>query len=185
MMEIDQWVVLQALLAMSSRQKSDNEYGLFVRLSENTVLGTDKFVPWLLKQLKGYPIRADGLFLTFSEAGLLDYPIQARQLFGDLKKLKISTAISRFGVSPQSGQLLEQLSVDFVRLDAAVIKALVNPKAGERVSDTLKQARQKGIRIVAKQVTDAQTMALLWTLGVHFIEGEYVEEPNLPATQTA
>jgi multidomain signaling protein FimX len=183
MLQIDQWVVTQALLTLSTRQRSDQEYGLFVRLSDNSIVGTDKFLPWLLKELKGYPVRPDGLFLTFSEVGLLDSLAQARQLFGDLKKLKIRTAISRFGVSPQAPQLLEQLSVDFVRLDAAAIKALVNPKAGERVSETLKQARQKGVRIVAKQVTDAQTMAMLWTLGVHFIEGEFTPEPNTQAQQ--
>jgi multidomain signaling protein FimX len=183
MLQIDQWVVTQALLALSTRQHSDQEYGLFVRLSDNSIVGTDKLLPWLLKQLKGYPVRPDGLFLTFSEVGLLDNLAQARQLFGDLKKLRIRTAISRFGVSPQAPQLLEQLAVDFVRLDAAAIKALVNPKAGERVSETLKQARQKGVRIVAKQVTDAQTMAMLWTLGVHFIEGEFTPEPNTQAQQ--
>lgn len=185
MMQIDQWVVLQALLTMSSQQKTDQEYGLFVRLSENSVANTDKFVPWLLKQIKGYPVRADGLLLTFDETALLDNHAQALQLFGDLKKLKICTAISRFGASPQSLQLLEKLSVDFVRLDAAVIKSLTNPKSGERVSETLRQARQKGVRIVAKQVTDAQTMAMLWTLGVHFIEGDYVPMPGAAEQQTA
>jgi PAS domain S-box-containing protein/diguanylate cyclase (GGDEF)-like protein len=185
MLQIDQWVVTQALLALSTRQRTDQEYGLFVRLSDNTITSTDKFLPWLLKTLKGYPVRPDGLFLTLSETGLLDHMAQAKQLFGDLKKLRIRTAISRFGVSPQAPQLLEQLPVDFVRLDAAAIKALVNPKAGERVSETLKQARQKGVRIVAKQVTDAQTMAMLWTLGVHFIEGEFTLEPSAQAQQTA
>ncbi|HXG29875.1 MAG TPA: EAL domain-containing protein [Nevskiales bacterium] len=185
MLQIDQWVVTQALLTMGSRQRSDQEYGLFVRLSDSTITSTDKFLPWLLKALKGYPVRPDGLFLTLSETGLLDHMAQAKQLFGDLKKLRIRTAISRFGASPQASQLIEQLPVDFVRLDAAAIKALVNPKASERVSETLKQARHKGVRIVAKQVTDAQTMAMLWTLGVHFIEGEFTPEPSAQAQQTA
>lgn len=183
--QIDQWVVTQSLLSMSTRQKTDHEHGLFVRVSDNSIVGSDKFMPWLLKQIKGYPVRADGLFLTFTEAGLIDHLAQAKHLFQDLKKLKIRTAISHFGASPQASQLLEQLPVDFVRLDAGAIKALVNPKAGERVSETLKQARQKGVRIVAKQVTDAQTMAMLWTLGVHFIEGEYAASPELPVQQTA
>jgi multidomain signaling protein FimX len=182
MFMIDQWVVLQALLNISSRNKPDLDEGLFLRLSENTLVSADKFLPWLLKQIKGYPVRPDALFLTFSETNLLDNMVHAKQLFSDLKKLKIRTAISHFGVSPQAIQLLEQLPVDFVRLDAAVIKALINPKAGERVSETLRQARQKGVRIVAKQVTDAQTMAMLWTLGVHFIEGDYVKKSDLAAT---
>ncbi len=182
MLMIDQWVVLQALLSISSRRKTEQDDGLFLRLSENTLVAADKFLPWLLKQIKGYPVRADALYLTFTETNLLDNLAQAKQLFADLKKLKIRTAISHFGVSPQSVQLLEQLPVDFVRLDAAVIKALINPKAGEKVSDTLRQARQKGVRIIAKQVTDAQTMAMLWTLGVHFIEGDYVIKPDFEAT---
>lgn len=178
MLAIDQWVVQHALLTMGAQQKTDHEYGLFVRVSESAITGADKFMPWLLKQIKGYPIKPEGLFLTYSETSLLDNLPKAKQLFTDLRKLKIRTAISHFGVSPQALTLLEELPVDFVRLDAAVIKALVNPKAGERVSETLKQARQKGVRIVAKQVTDAQTMAMLWTLGVHFIEGEYTQEPE-------
>ncbi len=182
MQQIDQWVVLQSLLTMNARQSTDKEYGLFVRLSDNSIIGFDKFMPWLLKQIRGFPVRTDGLFLTFTESGLIEHMALAKQLFTDLKKLKIRTAISHFGVSPQSSQLLDQLPVDFVRLDAAVIKALVNPKAGEKVSETLRHARQKGVRIVAKQVTDAQTMAMLWTLGVHFIEGEYVPKPDLSDT---
>lgn len=185
MLAIDQWVVQHALLTMGAQQKNDSDYGLFVRVSENAITDADKFMPWLLKQIKGYTIKPEGLFLTYTETSLLDNLPKAKQLFTDLRKLKIRTAISHFGVSPQALTLLDELPVDFVRLDAAVIKALVNPKAGERVSETLKQARQKGVRIVAKQVTDAQTMAMLWTLGVHFIEGDYTQEPETFMKNTA
>jgi EAL domain-containing protein (putative c-di-GMP-specific phosphodiesterase class I) len=129
-----------------------------------------------MKTIKSYPVRPENLLLTFTEQGLLDHIAMAKPVVAGLRKMRIRVAVSHFGVTPQALQLITQVPVDFLRLDEAVIKALTNPRSSDKITEVLREARTKGARIVAKQVTDAQTMALLWTLGVHFIEGDYIPD---------
>jgi EAL domain-containing protein (putative c-di-GMP-specific phosphodiesterase class I) len=175
---IDQWVIQQAIVSMTSQQPGEQQdFGLFVRVADASIDAADKLLPWLLKQVKGYPVRPESLILTFKEEGLLDHMAKAKPMVAGLRKLRMRVAISHFGATQQSLQLLEQMPVDFLRLDEGIMKSLSNPKSSERTSSMLRQAREKGARIIAKQVTDAQMMAMLWTLGVHFVEGDYVQNP--------
>jgi EAL domain-containing protein (putative c-di-GMP-specific phosphodiesterase class I) len=163
---------------MTSQQPGEQQdFGLFVRVADASIDAADKLLPWLLKQVKGYPVRPESLILTFKEEGLLDHMAKAKPMVAGLRKLRMRVAISHFGATQQSLQLLEQMPVDFLRLDEGIMKSLSNPKSSERTSSMLRQAREKGARIIAKQVTDAQMMAMLWTLGVHFVEGDYVQNP--------
>ena len=40
-------------------------------------------------------------------------------------------------------------------------------------------ASNAGMQTVAERVEDANTMAVLWQLGVDYIQGHYVQEPEL------
>ncbi|MEO1575097.1 MAG: EAL domain-containing protein, partial [Pseudomonadota bacterium] len=48
----------------------------------------------------------------------------------------------------------------------------------ERVSEYIAVAKQKRIATVAERVEDANTMAVLWQLGIEYIQGFYVQGPE-------
>ena len=48
-----------------------------------------------------------------------------------------------------------------------------------RVSDLVADAREKGIATIAERVEDANTMAVLWQIGVEYIQGYQVKEPEV------
>jgi EAL domain-containing protein (putative c-di-GMP-specific phosphodiesterase class I) len=48
----------------------------------------------------------------------------------------------------------------------------------QRVRDLVDQAKSKQIGTIAERVEDANTMAVLWQLGVEFIQGYFVNEPE-------
>ena len=41
------------------------------------------------------------------------------------------------------------------------------------------------MRTVAEKVQDANTMAALWQLGISFMQGHYVQEPEVVLQETA
>jgi EAL domain-containing protein (putative c-di-GMP-specific phosphodiesterase class I) len=43
----------------------------------------------------------------------------------------------------------------------------------------VEQARTRDIRTIAERVEDANTMAVLWQLGVHYIQGYQIREPEV------
>jgi EAL domain-containing protein (putative c-di-GMP-specific phosphodiesterase class I) len=48
----------------------------------------------------------------------------------------------------------------------------------QRVRDLVDQAKGKNVGTVAERVEDANTMAVLWQLGIEFIQGYFVNEPE-------
>ena len=52
------------------------------------------------------------------------------------------------------------------------------PELQERVKALVEQARERSITTIAERVEDANTMAVLWQLGVEFIQGYFVNSPE-------
>ena len=48
----------------------------------------------------------------------------------------------------------------------------------QRVRDLVDQAKSKKVSTIAERVEDANTMAVLWQLGIEFIQGYFVNEPE-------
>ena len=44
--------------------------------------------------------------------------------------------------------------------------------------DLVDQAKGKKVGTIAERVEDANTMAVLWQLGIEFIQGYFVNEPE-------
>ena len=48
----------------------------------------------------------------------------------------------------------------------------------QRVKGLVEAAKRKGVETIAERVEDANTMAVLWQLGVEFIQGYFVNAPE-------
>jgi EAL domain-containing protein (putative c-di-GMP-specific phosphodiesterase class I) len=48
----------------------------------------------------------------------------------------------------------------------------------QKVRELVDQARAKSVKTIAERVEDANTMAVLWQLGIEFIQGYFVNEPE-------
>jgi multidomain signaling protein FimX len=48
----------------------------------------------------------------------------------------------------------------------------------ERVKALVDVAREHGVTTIAERVEDANTMAVLWQLGIEFIQGYFVNSPE-------
>ncbi len=69
---------------------------------------------------------------------------------------------------------------NFVKIDGALVQALTgSPELQQRVRVLVEQAKaRKGIETIAERVEDANTMAVLWQLGVQYIQGYLVHAPE-------
>jgi EAL domain-containing protein (putative c-di-GMP-specific phosphodiesterase class I) len=69
--------------------------------------------------------------------------------------------------------------LDFVKIDGTLIQGLAaDPQVQLRVRVLVEAARKHNIRTIGERVEDANTMAVLWQLGVHYIQGYFVHEPE-------
>ena len=168
--EIDRWVLAAALNLIARRQPDL----LFVRLSRDSVLdGT--LIEWLDAQLKATLAEPQRLCLQLTEEVATRYQQPASRLLDELHKRRIQTALENFGSGPDSLGVLGALAVDYIKIDGSLMQGLSgNPELQQRVGAIADAAGKRNIQTIAERIEDANTMAVVWQLGVHYIQGYLV-----------
>jgi EAL domain-containing protein (putative c-di-GMP-specific phosphodiesterase class I) len=68
----------------------------------------------------------------------------------------------------------------YLKIDGSLMQGLNKDSDMQNKIKTLViEARQKNIHTIAERVEDANTMAILWQLGVSFIQGYYVQSREI------
>ena len=172
---IDRWV-LGATVGWC-RDQSVNR--AFVRLSQPTVTD-DTLVRWLLEQVEGAGIGPDRLVLQVPEI-VADRHLKAtRDMAEELRSLGFGFAIEHFGVGSRPMQVLNHVPMEFLKIDGSLMQGMARePHLQAKLGGLVSDAREKGIATIAERVEDANTMAVLWQLGVEYIQGYQVQEPEV------
>jgi multidomain signaling protein FimX len=171
---IDRWVV-GASLSFAAQRKPGC---LFVRLSHET-LKDGSFLGWIDNQVRA--TRSDPQRLCFQAhedivATQLD---RVQRLSAELRGRGFRFAVERFGSGRDPKGLMEALHIDFVKIDGALVQGLTsNQDLQQRVRVLVEQAKSRNIETIAERVEDANTMAVLWQLGVQYIQGYLVHAPE-------
>ena len=170
---IDRWVV-GASLSFAAKARPGC---LFVRLSRDSVLDT-AFIEWLKTQLANGQHEPQRVCFQITESIAEQYMNAAIAQLGALKKLGFRIAIERFGAGRDPYKLLT-LQLDFIKIDGALVQDLAaNAETQTVVKKLVEQAVKHKIETIAERVEDANTMAVLWQLGVQFIQGYFVNAPE-------
>jgi multidomain signaling protein FimX len=174
MKNIDRWVIGASLSFAANRKAAC----IFVRLSKDTVL--DKTVlPWLETHLKSLKIEPKRLCMQVTEELATQYVRQSKELAENLRKLGFRFALEHFGTGRDPLKLLNDIEMNFIKVDGSLMQGLsTNQIQQQRVKGLVEAAKRKGIETVAERVEDANTMAVLWQLGIEFIQGYFVNAPE-------
>jgi EAL domain-containing protein (putative c-di-GMP-specific phosphodiesterase class I) len=69
--------------------------------------------------------------------------------------------------------------MDFVKVDGALMQGLAgSPELQRRVRAIAEAAAAHNVLTVAERIEDANTMAVVWQLGVQYIQGYFVHAPE-------
>jgi len=171
---IDRWVV-GASLSFAAQKEPEC---LFVRLSRETVRDTG-FIEWLDTHLRSSRAEPHRLCFQSTEESAASYVPQLTALATALRQRGFRFAIEGFGSGRDSMGLLESVPLDFVKIDGTIIQGLAaDPQLQIQVRALVEAARRRSIQTIGERVEDANTMAVLWQLGVQYIQGYFVNEPE-------
>jgi EAL domain-containing protein (putative c-di-GMP-specific phosphodiesterase class I) len=151
---------------------------LFVRLSQDTL--SDASLPaWLANQLKTTRIEAPRIVFQIREEVASQQIKEAVALQDALRGMKFRFAIEGFGLGRDTEQLMGHLSPDFVKIHGALMQGLsADQDKQHRVKTLVDLAHSRKAVTIGERVQDANTMAVLWQLGVEFIQGYFVNAPE-------
>jgi multidomain signaling protein FimX len=174
MKNIDRWVI-GASLSFVAKRKPDL---LFVRLSRDSAV--DATLPqWLETQLKSTLAEPGRLCLQITEDVATKNLQQTKEMVTALRARGLKFALEHYGTGAQSQSLIGSLPMDFVKIDGSLMQGLGgSPDLQRRVRVIAEAAAKHGIQTVAERIEDANTMAVVWQLGVQYIQGYFVHAPE-------
>jgi EAL domain-containing protein (putative c-di-GMP-specific phosphodiesterase class I) len=171
---IDRWVV-GASLSFAAQRKPGC---LFVRLSKDSVIDPG-FIEWLKTQVGTGSHDPKRICFQITESIAEQYMNAAIGQLTALKQLGFRIAIERFGAGRDPFKLLSAVPLDFIKIDGALVQDLAsNFETQTMVKKLVEQANKAKVETIAERVEDANTMAVLWQLGVQFIQGYFINAPE-------
>jgi diguanylate cyclase (GGDEF)-like protein len=174
MKNIDRWVIGAAMSFCAARKPG----ALFVRVSADTL--SDPSLPgWLANQLKAVKIEPARIVFQLREDVAAQHVKEAVALHKVLADRGFRFALEGFGMGRDTEQLLGHLKPDFVKIHGALMQGLsADQDKQARVKAMVELARKSKSVTIGERVQDANTMAVLWQLGVEFIQGYFVNAPE-------
>jgi diguanylate cyclase (GGDEF)-like protein/PAS domain S-box-containing protein len=174
MKNIDRWVI-GASMAFCANRKSEC---IFLRISKDTMLDKS-LLPWLESQLRAVQISPKRLCFQISEELAAQYSRATKDLAQSLGKLGFRFALEHFGTGKDPLKLLAEIGVHFIKVDGSLMQGLsTNQMQQQRIKGLVTAAKAKQVETIAERVEDANTMAVLWQLGIEFIQGYFVNAPE-------
>jgi EAL domain-containing protein (putative c-di-GMP-specific phosphodiesterase class I) len=96
-----------------------------------------------------------------------------------LKKIKCRVAVNRFGATGRAQMLLQALPLDFVLLLPEYANQLADDKdKQQKLLELAALAREFNVKSVVTGVEDARTLTILWTAGVDYVQGNFLQRPS-------
>ncbi|WP_288504311.1 EAL domain-containing protein [uncultured Pseudomonas sp.] len=175
--QIDRWVIQQAVRQLGEHRARGHGTRIFVHLSGAT-LGDLELLPWLRETLQGQQLDAEAVIFQLSEEDLLAQPEQALAMAQRLRRQGHPVTLSGFAAGDPPLVALRLLVPDYVKLSGKLIKDLGQPEHQERLKAMVAELSAQNVQTIAPFVESASVLAQLWQVGVHFIQGYYLQEPS-------
>jgi len=175
MKNIDRWM-LQSAVDFCTKGNADR---VFVRLSRQSITDAST-ASWMQQKLDSQEFDCSRLVIQVPEQDAAKHIKQTKELVQQARKLGIGFAIEHYGVDQERFQILDILKPDYIKLDGELMHTLMTDSSLQSAVGKIVMAAQKRkIKTIAERVENANAMAVLFQLGLDFMQGHYVHEPEV------
>ncbi|MCB1609972.1 MAG: EAL domain-containing protein, partial [Xanthomonadales bacterium] len=163
---------------LSERLKQGVKCTFFIKLTPHSIQdGT--LLPWLAQQLKLSRLPGRHLIFEMPESKVVTNLKPARFLAQGLAQLNCGFALEQFGSGLNSFQLLKHVPARYIKIDRTYMADMhKNPESQQKVREICQEARGLDREVIAEFVEDAASMSILFSCGVSFVQGNFLQEPE-------
>jgi diguanylate cyclase (GGDEF)-like protein len=175
MKNIDRWMIKGAInFCMNS--EADR---VFVRLSKQSILDAGT-VAWMDSEFEKHSFDCSRLVMQIPECDAAKHIKQTRVIVNQLREMGIGFALEHYGIDQEKFQILDILKPDYIKIDGELMHTLMTDTSMQKsVEKIVRAAAERKIKTIAERVENANTMAVLFQLGLDFMQGHYVHEPEV------
>jgi diguanylate cyclase (GGDEF)-like protein len=181
MKNIDRWMIKSAM-NFCINSSADR---VFVRLSKQSILDPGT-VSWMDNEFEQCKFDCSRLVMQIPECDAAKHIKQTRVIVKHLRKMGVGFALEHYGIDQEKFQILDILKPDYIKIDGELMHTLMTDANMQKSVDKIvRAAAQRNIKSIAERVENANAMAVLFQLGLDFMQGHYVHEPEVVLEDTA
>jgi diguanylate cyclase (GGDEF)-like protein len=181
MKNIDRWMLNSAVDFCNS----SNADRVFVRLSKQSIKDTST-ASWMQQKFDDQSFDCSRLVIQIPEQDAARHIKQTQALVASTRKLGIGFALEHYGTDKEKFQILDILKPDYIKIDGELMHTLMADADTQRaVGNIVKAAQKREVKTIAERVENANAMAVLFQLGLDFMQGHYVHEPEVVLEELA
>lgn len=173
--EFDRWVVRHAIEALDGLHREGRGTTFFVNLCP-TAFDDSDLIDLITRELSKSQLAPEHLVFEADETAIGARPADAKRFADAIGELGCRFAIDNFGAGRNAMEHLRELPFDFLKIDGALMRNLtkdnVNKNSLKAIVDVAKAMNK---HTIAKSVEAADNLAVLWNLGVEYVQGYYFQ----------
>ena len=175
--DIDRWVLIQALALIRDRRAEQRPMRLFVTQSPLTLADSTQ-AEWLKSELADNDVPGACLVIELRMEDASIHAATVRQFCDSLVSLGVQFCLSQFELNAETERLLEQLPLGFVKLARKYSAGIQTQSTRDELKTLIDRAHRRGLEVIGTGVEDPQAAATLWMSGIDFIQGNLVQEAD-------
>ncbi len=177
-LDIDRWVLDQAMRLIAEQSDAGCEVRLEVNLSGRSV-GDPELLALIEQGLEDRAINPANLVLEVTETAAIANMDRARGFATKLRALGCGFALDDFGAGFGSFYYLKHIPFDYVKIDGEFIRNLPSSSTDQLILDSIVQmSKGLGKYTIAEFVGDSETVQVLKEHGVDYAQGYYLGKPR-------
>ena len=174
--EIDRWILSRCMATLDERRRQGRGgLRLFVHQSAASLKDTQR-IAWLRQSLETRRLDANMLCLEFRLSDIMRELKLAVPFFQAARALGLKMTLGDFESNLTALQVLSYLPVDNIKLADKYLDASGGMR--EELKSLIAAAHDGKRRVIAARVENAQSASALFSLGVDFIQGNFVQQPG-------
>jgi EAL domain-containing protein (putative c-di-GMP-specific phosphodiesterase class I) len=175
MKNIDRWMIKSAI----DFCEQSNADRVFVRLSRQSIIDRST-LGWMQREFDTRKFDCSRLVTQIPERDAAKHIKQTRDMVRKLRKLGVGFAIEHYGIDQERFQILDILKPDYIKIDGELMHSLMTDSSMQSaVQRIVSAAAERDIKSIAERVENANAMAVLFQLGLDYMQGHYVHEPEV------
>lgn len=168
---LDLYAVRSAVEQTSRLRRRIQGLRILVAVSVESLLDP-AFLPQVGDELQSRDLSDSGLVFSLDQSEALLHGRRVQELRQQLRELHIGFCLGRVALDGKGSSAIENLRPDLIAVDALSLRGT------GQASNVLEIARDCGSEVIAHFITDSQTLAKLFALGVDYGMGSFIGAPS-------
>ncbi|MCC0176158.1 EAL domain-containing protein [Waterburya agarophytonicola K14] len=173
---VDRWV-LKTTLDSYPRYFADDKALVSINLSGASI-NDERFTSFAIDLIKKSQVPGDCLCFEITETAAISQISHAQKFIATMKDLGVKFALDDFGSGVSSFGYLKNLSVDYLKIDGSLVKAIINEDYDHAIVNSINEvAHLMGIKTIAEFVENDRILKRLGDINIDYAQGYVMGKP--------